>query len=61
LTRATSPLTVSFLNVPRAAFLLPIMSGWKMSNYAWIGIGICWASCAWFLRARWKNGGRMGG
>lgn len=61
LTRATSPLTVSFLNVPRAAFLLPIMSGWKMSSCAWIGIGMCWASCAWFLRARRMKGGRMGG
>ncbi|TVY62800.1 GDP-fucose transporter [Lachnellula suecica] len=56
LTRATSPLTTSFLFVPRAAFLLPIMAGFKMPSYSWIGIGMCWASCAWFLRARRREG-----
>ncbi|RDL36972.1 Uncharacterized protein BP5553_04405 [Venustampulla echinocandica] len=56
LTRATSPLTATFLFVPRAAFLLPIMSGFKMPSYAWIGIGMCWASCAWFLMGRRREG-----
>jgi hypothetical protein len=56
LTRATSPLTTTFLFVPRAAFLLPIMQGFKMPSFAWIGILMCWASCAWFLRARRKEG-----
>lgn len=56
LTRATSPLTATFLFIPRAAFLLPIMAGWKMPAYSWIGIGMCWASCAWFLRCRIKEG-----
>ncbi|KAF4624257.1 hypothetical protein G7Y89_g13913 [Cudoniella acicularis] len=56
LTRATSPLTTSFLFIPRAAFLLPIMSGFKMPNYAWVGIGMCWASCAWFVLGRRREG-----
>lgn len=56
LTRATSPLTTSFLFVPRAAFLLPIMWKFKMPSFAWIGMGMCWASCAWFLRAKRKEG-----
>ncbi|KAL2059760.1 hypothetical protein VTL71DRAFT_10144, partial [Oculimacula yallundae] len=56
LTRATSPLTSTFLFVPRAAFILPIMAGWKMPAYSWIGIGMCWASCAWFLMGRRKDG-----
>jgi hypothetical protein len=56
LTRATSPLTTSFLFVPRAAFLLPIMQGFKMPSFAWIGMGMCWVSCAWFVRARRKEG-----
>ncbi|EPQ65515.1 Bgt-3057 [Blumeria graminis f. sp. tritici] len=56
LTRATSPLTVVFLSIPRAAFLLPIISGWKMPVYSWIGIGMCWASCAWFWMARKREG-----
>ncbi|QSZ36227.1 hypothetical protein DSL72_007353 [Monilinia vaccinii-corymbosi] len=56
LTRATSPLTTSFLFVPRAAFLLPIMAGFKMPAYSWIGFGMCWASCAWFLMGRIREG-----
>ena len=56
LTRATSPLTTTFLFVPRAAFLLPIMARFKMPIYAWIGIGMCWASCAWFLMGRRREG-----
>jgi hypothetical protein len=56
LTRATSPLTTSFLFVPRAAFLLPIMAGFRMPSFAWIGYGMCWACCAWFLRGRRKEG-----
>jgi hypothetical protein len=56
LTRATSPLTTSFLFIPRAAFLLPIMMSWRMPAYSWIGIGMCWASCAWFLKGRRREG-----
>lgn len=56
LTRATSPLTTNFLFVARAAFLLPIMAGWKMPAYSWIGFVMCWASCAWFLKCRRKGG-----
>lgn len=56
LTRATSPLTTTFLFIPRAAFLMPIMNGWKMPAYSWVGFVMCWASCAWFMRARRKEG-----
>lgn len=56
LTRASSPLTTSFLFVPRAAFLLPIMAGFKMPASSWIGFGMCWASCAWFLLGRMREG-----
>jgi len=61
LTRATSPLTTTFLFIPRAAFLLPIMQGFKMPSFAWIGMGMCWASCAWFLKSRRKESGRFKG
>jgi hypothetical protein len=61
LTRTTSPLTTSFLFIPRAAFLLPLMAGLKMPAYAWIGIGMCWASCAWFLTGQRKEGRMLGG
>ncbi|KAM0123706.1 hypothetical protein ACHAP3_010919 [Botrytis cinerea] len=56
LTRATGPLTTSFLFVPRAAFLLPIMAGFKLPASNWIGFGMCWASCAWFLIGRVREG-----
>ncbi|KAI1004252.1 hypothetical protein K3495_g3961 [Podosphaera aphanis] len=59
LTRATNPLIVAFLSVPRAAFLLPIMSGQQMPPHSWVGIGMCWASCLWFLIAQKKNGKKL--
>lgn len=59
LTRATSPLTTAFLFVPRAAFLLPIMARFRMPAYAWIGLVMCWASCAWFLVTRRKRERRL--
>ncbi|KAM3066940.1 hypothetical protein ACMFMF_009990 [Clarireedia jacksonii] len=59
LTRATSPITTSFLFIPRAAFMLPIMAGFKMPAYSFIGIGMCWASCAWFMMSRRKEGRAM--
>jgi hypothetical protein len=60
LTRATSPLTTTFLFIPRAAFLLPIMAKFKMPAYSWIGIGMCWASCAWFVKSRRKEARILG-
>ncbi len=59
LTRATSPLTSAFLFVPRAAFLLPIMTRFRMPAYAWTGLVMCWASCAWFLVTRRKRERRL--
>ncbi|CZS96927.1 hypothetical protein WAI453_010244 [Rhynchosporium graminicola] len=60
LTRATSPLTSTFLFLPRAAFLLPIMASFRMPAYSWIGIGMCWVSCGWFLLGRGRRGvGRL--
>ena len=56
LTRATSPLTTTFLYVPRAAFLLPIMANFRMPSFAWIGYGMCWACCAWFLKGQEEGG-----
>jgi hypothetical protein len=56
LTKATSPLTTTFLFIPRAAFMLPILAGFKMPAYSWVGILMSWASCAWFLIGRRKDG-----
>ncbi|RFU30212.1 hypothetical protein B7463_g6137, partial [Scytalidium lignicola] len=54
LTKATSPLTTSFLFIPRAAFLLPILV--KTPVYSWIGLGMCWASCAWYMQTQRREG-----
>jgi hypothetical protein len=60
LTRATSPFTTTFLFIPCAAFLTPIMSSFKMPLHSWIGIGLCWASCALFLGSKIKEGRMFG-
>ncbi|RKF77169.1 putative gdp-fucose transporter protein [Golovinomyces cichoracearum] len=56
LTRATSPLTVAFLFIPRAVFLSPIMLGWHLPLHSWIGVVMCWASSLWFLIAKRREG-----
>ncbi|KAI6247842.1 GDP-fucose transporter 1 [Erysiphe necator] len=52
LTRATSPFTVTSLFIPRAAFLLPIISGWQMPTHSWVGLVMCWACCLWLWISR---------
>ncbi|OCK84661.1 hypothetical protein K432DRAFT_389366 [Lepidopterella palustris CBS 459.81] len=57
LAKATSPLTVTFVSIPRSAFQLVMLSHFKMPVHSWVGIGLCWLSSAWFLVAR-RNEGR---
>ncbi|KAF2203613.1 hypothetical protein GQ43DRAFT_389669 [Delitschia confertaspora ATCC 74209] len=52
LVKATSPLTVTFLAVPRGAFQLLMLSLFKVPVHSWIGIMLCWVSSLWFLLAR---------
>lgn len=59
LTVATSPLTVSFLFIPRSAFQLVILSHFKMPVYCWVGIGMCWLSSLWFLLTRRREGRKL--
>lgn len=59
LTKATSPLTTSFLFLPRSAFQLAILSHFKMPVYSWVGIGMCWLSSLWFLLIRRREGRRL--
>ncbi|KAF2135902.1 uncharacterized protein K452DRAFT_280857 [Aplosporella prunicola CBS 121167] len=56
LTKATSPLTVNFLSVPRGAFQLICLNKLKMPVHSWLGIGFCWTASAWFLIARRDEG-----
>jgi hypothetical protein len=56
LTRATSPVTTTFIFTLRAAFMLPVMAKFKIPTHSWVGVIICWACCAWFLKVRRKEG-----
>ena len=57
LTKATSPFTVSFLFVPRSAWQLVVLEGFRMPVYSWVGVGLCWLCSLWFLIGR-RNEGR---
>lgn len=56
LVKATSPLTATFVAVPRSAFQLVMLSLFKMPNHSWTGVVLCWISCVWFLVARRDEG-----
>lgn len=56
LIKATSPLTATFLAIPRGAFQLVMLSHFKMPVHSWVGIALCWVSSAWFLLARRDEG-----
>ena len=56
LIKATSPLTTTFIAVPRGAFQLMMLSMFKMPVHSWIGVVLCWVSSLWFLVARRDEG-----
>ncbi|KAF2853210.1 hypothetical protein T440DRAFT_390686 [Plenodomus tracheiphilus IPT5] len=56
LVKATSPLTATFVNVPRSAFQLAAISLFKVPAQSWVGIILCWISSLWFLVARRDEG-----
>lgn len=56
LTKATSPLTVSFISVPRGAFQIMCLNKFKMPVHSWLGVSFCWVASAWFLVARRDEG-----
>ncbi|OJD30303.1 myo-inositol 2-dehydrogenase protein [Diplodia corticola] len=60
LAKATSPLTVSFIGVPRGAFQLMALNKFKMPVHSWLGVGFCWVASAWFLVARRDEGRALG-
>lgn len=52
LVKATSPLSATFVNVPRSGVQLMLLSGFKMPAHSWVGVALCWASSAWYLVGR---------
>lgn len=62
LVKATSPLTATFVSVPRSAFQLAVLSKFRMPAHSWVGVGLCWTACLWYLVARAREGrGRLFG
>lgn len=56
LTKATSPLTVNFISVPRGGFELMCLNHFKLPVHSWLGVGFCWVASGWFLIARRDEG-----
>jgi hypothetical protein len=57
LVKATSPLTATFVSVPRGAFQLVVLEG-RMPAQGWVAIVFCWVASVWFGVAR-RDEGRM--
>ena len=59
LIKATSPLTATFVSIPRSAFQLMVLSRFSMQAHSWVGVSLCWASCVWYLLVRrWEGWAR---
>lgn len=56
LVKLTSPLTTTFVNVPRSAFQLVAISLFKAPAQTWVAVVLCWISSLWFLFARREEG-----
>ncbi|KAH4923554.1 hypothetical protein HBI79_169020 [Parastagonospora nodorum] len=56
--KCTSPLSTTFVAVPRTAFQLAMINLGKIPSQSWVGVALCWASSVWFLVAR-RDEGRM--
>ncbi|KAF1956870.1 hypothetical protein CC80DRAFT_491743 [Byssothecium circinans] len=56
LVKATSPLTATFVAVPRSACQLVFLNLFKMPAHSWTGVVLCWISSVWFLVARRDEG-----
>ncbi|KAF1845069.1 uncharacterized protein K460DRAFT_284153 [Cucurbitaria berberidis CBS 394.84] len=56
LVKSTSPLTATFVAVPRSAFQLAVINLFKIPAQSWAGVVLCWLSSLWFLVARRDEG-----
>ncbi|KAF2830313.1 hypothetical protein CC86DRAFT_342943 [Ophiobolus disseminans] len=59
LVKATSPLTTTFVSVPRTAFQLAMINLFKIPAPSWVGVVLCWISSVWYLVGR-REEGRVG-
>lgn len=56
LVRATSPLTASFIGVPRAAIQIMVFSSFRLPVSSWVGVALCWVGTGWYAVVRRKEG-----
>jgi hypothetical protein len=56
--KMTSPLSTTFVSVPRTAFQLAVINVFKIPSASWVGVILCWISSVWFVIAR-RSEGRM--
>lgn len=66
MTRTTSPLSTTFLIVPRSAVQLVIFSRLKLPVYSWVGVALCLLASGWYAvvrrrKSRSSAGGGGGG
>lgn len=54
--KATSPLTATFVAIPRSAFQLAVINLFKIPAQSWVGVILCWISSVWFMLARRDEG-----
>ena len=57
LVQSTSPLTATFLSVPRSAFQLLVLSPTRMPLHSVIGVIMCWLSSVWFTISKRRERG----
>lgn len=56
LVKATSPLSATFVAIPRSAFQLAIINLLKIPAQSWVGVILCWIASVWFLISRRDEG-----
>lgn len=54
--KMTSPLSTTFVTVPRTAFQLMMISLGKIPSQSWVGVVLCWVASVWFAVARRDEG-----
>ncbi|KAF2149406.1 hypothetical protein K461DRAFT_281780 [Myriangium duriaei CBS 260.36] len=52
LIKTTSPLSATFVSIPRSAFQLMVLSKFHLKPRSWVGLALCWASCLWYVVVR---------
>ena len=52
LIKATSPLSATFVSVPRSVFQLVVLEKFRLPLHSWVGVALCWASCLWYVLVR---------